>query len=171
MNIHFRIAAKLFTELHADLSRPHAHANERVAFLSCRPAALPGAGVLLLAHALHQVADDDYEPSDTMGALLRGSAFRKALQYVFNHPVSMFHVHRHEHKGHPRFSPVDLEESAKFVPDFWKVRPGHPHGTIVLSKDSAFGLLWHQKEKSPVPLSRFTVVGYPQREVHDDRIR
>jgi hypothetical protein len=171
MNFNFRIAAKLFTELHADMSRPHAHAHERVAFLSCRPAALPGEGVLLVAHALHQVADEDYEPSDTMGALLRGSAFRKALQYAFNHSVSIFHVHRHEHKGHPRFSPVDLEESAKFVPDFWKVRPGHPHGTIVLSQDSSCGLVWYQKEKLPTPISKLTVVGYPQTEVDHGRIR
>ena len=166
MNIYFRITAKLLTELHAELSRLHPHAFERVAFLSCRPAALPGSDVLLVAHALHPVADDDYEPSDIMGALLRGSAFRKALQYAFNNPASMFHVHRHEHTGHPRFSPVDLEESAKFVPDFWKVRPAHPHGTIVLSQDSVFGLVWHQKGKTPARISKFTIVGCPQREVH-----
>lgn len=162
MNIRFRIATTLFTELHADLSRPHPHAFERVAFLSCRPAALSNGGVLLLAHKLHEVADEDYEPSATMGALLRGSAFRKALQYVFNNPVSMFHVHRHEHEGRPRFSQIDLEESAKFIPDFWKVRPGHPHGTIVLSQDSAYGLVWYQKRKPPAPIQRFAVVGYPQ---------
>jgi len=171
MNIHFRVATSLFGELYADLSRPHPHAFERVAFLSCRPAALPGGGVLLLAHALHEVADEDYEPSETMGAMLRGSAFRKALQYAFNQPVSMFHVHRHEHKGQPRFSPVDLEESAKFIPDFWKVRPGHPHGTVVLSQDSAFGLVWHQKDKPPAPIARFKVVGYPQLEMDRGRFK
>jgi hypothetical protein len=170
MNIHVRIPKSIFQDLHADLSRPHPHALERVAFVSCRPAALPGSGLLLLVHALHPVADEDYERSDEVGAMLSGAAFRKALQYAFNNSVSMFHVHRHEHRGHPRFSPVDLRESAKFVPDFWKVRPGHPHGAIVLSRDSAFGLVWHQQGKPAVPIAKFIVAGYPQCEVGHDRV-
>lgn len=171
MNIHFRMTAKLFEELHADLSRPHPHAFERVAFLSARPAAMHHAGLLLVAHALHPVADDDYEPSTTVGALLRGAAFRKVLQYAYNQPVSMFHTHRHEHKGQPRFSQVDLQESAKFVPDFWKVRPQHPHGTIVFSQNSAFGLVWYQAGRAPAPISKFTVVAHLLREMNHEGIR
>jgi hypothetical protein len=164
MKIQLRITAQLFKELHADLSRAHPHAFERVAFLSCQPAILSGAGLLFLAHKLHPVADEDYEPSQTVGALLRGAAFRKALQYALNQPASMFHVHRHEHEGRPRFSELDVDESAKFVPDFWKVRPANPHGTIVLSRDSAFGLVWHTKKLPPMPISRFMVVGVPVRQ-------
>ena len=165
MNIHLRIAEKLLAELRKDLSRRHEYALERVAFLSCRPATLPGNGLLLVAHAIHPVADDDYEPNDEVGAMLRGAAFRKALQYAHNNPVSMFHVHCHEHEGYPAFSKTDLSESAKFVPDFWKVRPAHPHGAIVLSINSASGLVWLERRKAPTPISKFTAVGRVMREV------
>ena len=165
MKIEFRATGELIRALHADLSRRHAHAHERVAFLSCQPAALPDGGLLLLAQALHPVDDEDYEPSNEVGALLGGAAFRKALQYAYNNKASMFHVHRHEHRGHPRFSNIDLSESARFVPDFWKVRPLHPHGALVLSHDSCFGLVWTQRGIRPTPIHSFTLLEYPLRKI------
>lgn len=170
MNIHFRVTRQLIDALHAALSRPHAHAHERVAFLSCQPALLPNGGLLLLVQTLHSVADEDYELSDEVGAMLSGAAFRKALQFAYTRKVSMFHVHRHEHRGRPYFSRVDLTESARFVPDFWKVRPEHPHGTLVLSHDSLVGLVWLHQGQCPIPIRRFSVVGYPLREINHDHV-
>jgi hypothetical protein len=155
----FRITSGLLEQIHDDLSRPHQFALERVAFLTCRSARLPHGGTLFLAQSAHVVAEEDYEPSRTMGALLGGAAFRKILQYAYGHRASIFHVHRHDHFGAPQFSTIDLQESAKFVPDFFKVCPELFHGTIVFSHDSATGLIWRSKTSKPVAIDVVMVVG------------
>jgi len=160
MNTALRIDRKLLAQVHKDLNRPHAFAFERVGFLACRTAAVE-AGVLLLAHEYLPVADEDYDDEPAFGATMGSDAIRKALQHALNNDVAMVHVHRHEHRGVPRFSGVDIVESAKFVPDFWKVRAGVPHGALVLSHDAMYGTCWDPKTRLPVPISQYSIVGRP----------
>lgn len=171
MNAQFRITRPLLDRLHADLSRPHPYAFERVAFLSCKPAALPPNGILLLASDLHTIDDTDYERDDSVGAMLGAGAFRRALQYALNHAVSMFHVHRHEHSGSPWFSKVDLAESARFVPDFWKVRPTFPHGALVLSHDCISGLVWLSRFNGAIKIAQCRAVGVSTTQVYHGAFR
>jgi hypothetical protein len=167
MKTHVKIPRSLLREISNDLERPHPFACERVAFVSFRPANLID-GILLLANDLHVIRDEDYERDESVGAMLGSGAFRMALQYAYNNRVSMFHVHRHEHYGRPFDSAVDLKSSSRFVPDFWKVRPDFPHGTILLSMNCLSGLVWTPKTRCPVPISRFTLVGVPTMEVYYD---
>ncbi len=90
---------------------------------------------------------------------MNSDAIRSALEIAYNRNVAMFHVHRHEHYGKPGFSRVDRRESARFVPDFFKVRPSLPHGVLVLSHDSMAGLCWLARDKHPVEIQEFVVVG------------
>jgi len=159
MNIQFRITASRLSALHSDLSRPHPFAMERVAFLWCQPANLPDGALLLLAQKTHSIPNEHYEPDDSVGAMLNGHAFRAALQFAYANAVSVFHVHRHDHHGTPQFSDIDIREANRFVPDFWKVRPGFPHGTLVLSFDSLCGLVWYPGFDQPRWIKRFSIVG------------
>lgn len=120
-------------------------------------------GLLLLGHEYMPVADEDYEDDrdPAVGAMMGAGAIRKALQHAYFNDVAMLHVHRHEHVGVPGFSPVDIRESAKFVPDFWKVRQGLPHGTLVLSRDAAFGLCWDPVSREPEPIDQISIIGRP----------
>jgi hypothetical protein len=115
---------------------------------------------------LHPVLDEDYERDNTVGAMLGAGAFRRILQFAYNNPVSILHVHRHEHRGKPWFSDIDLREAQKYVPDFAKVRADYPHGILVLSHDSAAGLIWRPKSITQSRLARIIVVGTPVQEVH-----
>ena len=162
MNTAFRIDRALLDRVHSDLDRKHAFAAERVGFIACRIGRADG-GALLLAHEYLVVLDEDYEydPSPEVGAMMGSNAIRKALQYTFNNDVAMLHVHRHEHTGRPRFSGLDLSESAKFVPDFFKVRTDVPHGTLVLSRGSMFGLCWDPVSHKPAPIDQLSVIGRP----------
>jgi hypothetical protein len=164
MKVQLRLKRELLDRTHADLSRRHPFAAERVAFLICRPAAISG-GTTLVGDALHQVHDSDYEEDDTAGAMLGSGAFRSILQFALNNMVSVLHVHRHEHSGTPWFSSFDLSEARKYMPDFWKVRRGFLHGILVLSHNSAAGLIW-VPGSDQVRLSRITVVGAPLQEIH-----
>lgn len=158
----FRITQGLLRDIHADLDRPHEFAAERVGFISCRQSALPN-GMAILAERYLPVDDQDYVDDPAFGAVVSSWGFRKALSLAYSDAVNIFHVHRHECFGQPGFSRADLAESRKFVPDFWKVRPGVPHGVIVLSHDSAQGLIWDPVDCLPKPIDDIMVVGMPLR--------
>lgn len=139
----FRISNQLLQNIHDDLNLPHKFAAERVGFICCRQGKVDGDTTLLLAGDYRRVDDNDYINDPHVGAMINSAAIRKALQFSFNNHAAMFHVHRHEHKGKPMFSPIDMREYQQFIPDFFKVQPKLPHGAIVLSQDSAFGAVWH----------------------------
>jgi hypothetical protein len=162
MKTAFRLTSVLARQLREDLLRPHPFALERVGFISARPA-MAGPDLSLLAAAYHPVADEDYLDDATVGAMIGPAAIRKALQIAYKQGVSMLHVHMHEHAGPPRFSRVDLREYPKFVPDFFNVQPGLPHGAILLSRNEITGLLWLQHGSSAVPLDEAIEVGAPFR--------
>ena len=163
--IDLRLAQDLLSAVHTDLSRPHPFAFERVAFLTCRVAPLREDGLVLLAAEHHVVNDEDYERDDTVGAMLGARAFRRMLQLAYHQPLAVLHVHRHEHRGRPGFSGVDRSEAERYVPDFWKVRPHLPHGALVLSHDSATGLIWSPSTRRANMLARISVVGAPLQEI------
>lgn len=159
MKVTFKITRQLLAGVRADLRRPHAFAAERVGWLRCRVADSP-AGLLVLAHDYVPVEDGDYVHDWTVGARMSSAAIRKALQVALNTKVAMFHVHLHDHPGWTRFSRVDEAETAKFVPDFWHVRPELPHGALVLSRDWAVGLCWYPYGEV-VNINEIVVVGAP----------
>ena len=161
MTTHLKIPGALLQEIHQDLSRPHTFAAERVGFLTCGIADAAGGGQILLAH---RVADEDYVDNPRVGAAIGGSAFRKILQYAYGNAVSILHVHRHDHRGAPRFSPIDLRSAREFVPSFFNVQRMLPHGILVLSLDHAAGQVWDFGRPAARPIDIFQVVGYPMRK-------
>ncbi len=161
MKTEFRISQRLRRDVLAELARPHSHASERVGFLRCGVARVHDDLLLVLAEDFLPVADEDYLEDPAVGARIGSAAIRKALQYAYNSPCSMFHVHCHEHRGRPFFSRVDVRESARFIPDFFNVRPERPHGAMVLSLDSAAGLFWPSHPDTPVAIATISFVGTP----------
>ena len=161
MKVLFKVVDRLLERVRYDLARPHEFAAERVGFFVCRPASIAPEGVVILAHDYKPVEDQDYIDDPSVGAMMGPHAIRKALEFALNNKVGMFHVHMHEHIGRPRFSRVDYSESAKFVPDFWNVRPEMPHGALVASKDSLYGLCWYPGISTPAEIDEFVVVGSP----------
>lgn len=156
-----KITDGLLGRITDDLVRPHPFAFERVGFILCRPARLEPNGWILLAWDYHPIADDDYIEDDSVGAMMGPAAMRKALQVAYNQPFSVVHIHRHEHAGTPQFSKTDSTESARFLPDFWNVRPNLPHGAVIFSRDSACGFVWEPAIRARVLLNEISVVGAP----------
>ncbi len=161
MRVLFRITKCLLEEAREDLARPHNFAAERVGFFSCKAASVKPRGLIILAHRYHPVADTDYLDDKTVGAMMGPEAIRKALQFALGDEVGMFHVHMHDHPGQPNPSRTDLNETAKFVPDFWHVRPRMPHGAIIVSTNSLSGRCWYPSRPRPVAISEITIVGSP----------
>jgi len=145
-----------------DLKRPHEFAFERVGFISCRSATIKD-GVMVLAASYQGVADKNYLEDKEVGARINGAALREALQTSLDQTAGMFHVHLHEHKGQPIPSRTDRNESRKFIPDFFNVTPNLPHGTIILSEDSAVGHCWLGKASQPQSFNQIIFSGAPLR--------
>jgi hypothetical protein len=164
MIVRFKMLASLAAAIRTDLLRPHPFAAERVGFISCRVGATHS-GLVILASDYQPVEDADYEDDPSVGAMMGSAAIRKALQRAYAEGTSMFHVHMHDHCGRAGFSRVDSRESARFVPDFFNVRPEPPHGALVLSRDSGFGMCWPSRRTRPVAIREFVFVGWPIQKV------
>jgi hypothetical protein len=159
VRILFKITGDLLESVRQDLLRPHEFAAERVGFISCRVGALDRSGLAILSHDYHSVADEDYVDDPSVGAMMGAAAIRKALQFALSYEVGMFHVHMHDSPGIPTPSKTDLRETAKFVPDFWNVRPEMPHGAVIVSRDALSGRCWYPGRRGPIAFSEIGVVG------------
>jgi hypothetical protein len=161
MRATFKIRCDLLATIHQDLSRPHPFAAERVGFVACKLCEVADGNLGVLANSYLPLGDDQYENDPTVGAMMNSSAIRGALQYAYNRRVAMFHIHRHDHHGFPRFSFIDSTEAQRFVPDFWKVQPSFAHGALVLSCDRMYGTWWSPTTRSPEPFAEYVTVGFP----------
>ena len=157
MSIIFRVPADVIRSVRADLRRPHAFAYERVGFMTIRAAATKSA-LILLPQEYHPVADEDYLPDDSVGAMMGPEALRKALEMALLQKVGVLHVHLHDFPGRLWFSSTDLREQEKFIPDFFKVRKKMPHGAVVLGPEAAAGRVWLGPKRVEV-ISEFNIVG------------
>lgn len=166
MSTILRVRSDSLKAVRNDLARKHPFAAERVGFLFCRAGKLADDGLVILGAGYDPVADEDYIDDPRVGAMMGPGAIRKALQRAYNggaEDISIFHVHMHDHGGLPGFSKVDLDESRKFVPDFFNAAAAMPHGAIVLSRDNAAGLCWRAQHEEPTPIDSFISVGAPLR--------
>lgn len=160
MTIQLKITRRLLEVIRCDLARRHPFAHERVGFIS---AGLSSAedNLLILARTYRAVADGDYLPDPSVGAMMGPDAIRKALQWAMSEGVAIFHVHTHGGTGRPGFSGIDLREQAKFVPNFFQIAPQCPHGALVLSNNSAHGHIWLDGDKPCEVITGFVEVGAP----------
>lgn len=158
MKVHFKITAALLETIRVDLRRPHRFAYERVGFISAG-LAQSAEEVLVLARSYRPVADEDYLPDASVGAMMGPEAIRKAMEWALIRGVAIFHVHTHGGMGMPEFSGVDVRENSKFVPDFLKVAPQNIHGAIVLSDYAAAGQFWAARDRHAQRVTRFVEVG------------
>lgn len=156
-----KILASTLASIRADLSRPHEFAHERVGFLTAGAVALPDGRLMLVGREYRPVDEEDYIPDPTVGVKIGSGAMRKALQLAHRPPAALLHVHTHGGLGRPDFSGVDRRSAGEFIPSFFNPIPRMPHGILVLSDDSAKGLIWVTERSPPLPIVDIISVGAP----------
>lgn len=161
MKTQIKICGLLLNKIRVDLHRGHPFAYERVGFLTTGASWTLAGDLVLLCRDYLPVADEDYERSSTVGARIGTNAMRKALQAAYRHRSTILHIHTHRGMGRPDFSSVDLHSAGEFVPGFFNALPQMPHGIVVLSNDSARGLLWLGPKDRPRYIDGFQQVGSP----------
>jgi len=158
MNFVLKITEALLASVRADLERRHHFAFERAGFLTAG-AARTQSGVMLICRSYQPVADEHYERSNSVGAQIGSDAMRNAVETALASRSSLLHVHSHGGLGTPDFSGTDLRSAHEFVPGFFNALPRMPHGLIVLSNDSARGLIWTGPRDKPRQIDGFVQVG------------
>ena len=156
----FRIMDTLVDRVRVDLRRHHPFAAERVGFILCK-VAKSSDGWTILGYDYLGIADDAYIDDPHFGATISSAGFLPALQATLTNPISICHVHLHDHKGPTRFSGPDERESARFMPDFLKIRPTMPHSAVVIGKDHLWGKCWTDRRRPGEIISEFQIVGAP----------
>jgi hypothetical protein len=164
MKILIKIPGKMLCDMRRDLHRAHAFALERVGFLTAGVVQLGPDTLLMLARDYRPVADEDYVPDHSVGAKIGSDAMRKGAQFAYKGRSALFHIHMHGGAGRPEFSGVDLKSGAEFVPAFFHSVPRMPHGMLVLSQDSATGLVWFGSEQHGRYATEFVSIGAPYRK-------
>lgn len=164
MRARIRILNPMLQEIRCDLHRPHPFTYERVGFMTAGVTALGNGELMLLARDYRPVADDDYVPDRSVGVKIGSNAMRKAAQFAYQPRSALLHIHTHGGLGRPEFSGVDLASGAEFVPGFFHSMPRMPHGMLVLSNDSATGLLWFDPDDAGTYVTEFIGVGAPYRK-------
>jgi hypothetical protein len=164
MKARIKIPNAMLDEIRRDLHRPHPFAFERVGFITAGVAQAGPGQLLFLARAYRPVADDDYVPDPTVGVKIGSDAMRKGAQFAYQPRSALLHVHSHGGVGRPDFSGVDLTSGSEFVPGFFHSVPRMPHGMLVLSNDSATGLLWFGENETGTYATEFVGVGAPYRK-------
>lgn len=158
MRLHVRLTHKLEARVRADLRRRHAHAMERVGFLFGRSAPGPEDERVLVLAGYMGLDDDEYIADSSAGAVYSAGAIRRVRQRVLDSGESAFHVHIHEHRGTPAFSPIDLGSLREVIPSIRILAPEAPHGALLMSNDEIMAIAWCGNA-GPSPVESVSVVG------------
>lgn len=155
-SIELRIPFGLGETLQEHIYRPGQH--EYVAFGLVSHSTRRGSTLLFLRHLI-PLRESDYVPNAAHGAMWRGSAMFPMMEAAMDRGLGIVIFHAHDHPGLPSLSRDDLQSADKLVPMFQKRVPVRPHGTVVVSRTHASGLVWLPGKRKPQPLAKIRWFG------------
>jgi molybdopterin/thiamine biosynthesis adenylyltransferase len=132
--------------------------HENVVFGLASHSVLGGATVLYLRHLI-PLQESDYLPNDGHGAVWRGSAMFSVMATAMEQGLGILIFHAHDHAGLPGLSRDDLRSADRLIPMFQRRVPSRPHGTVVISRTHASGLLWVPGTRKPQHLTKLRWFG------------
>lgn len=167
-----RFSGQLYSQVLADLNRPHPFAAERVGFLIGRFGAMGDLPDAVLLTQYRPIPDDHYIDDPKVGARIGPQALTAAMQVAHAGRKSaegIFHVHLHGHRGETRMSVTDQREIPSLFPGFRAVNPSAPHGIIILSLDHGSAWVWSPLGTGLVEADSISVIGAPIRVFRQGR--
>ena len=113
----------------------------------------------LYVRQLIPLHESDYVPNAAHGAVWRGSAMFPVMEAAMEQGLGIVIFHAHDHIGLPGLSRDDLQSADKLIPMFQKRVPTRPHGTVVISRTHAAGLVWLPGIRKSQPLTKIRWFG------------
>jgi hypothetical protein len=155
-SIELRIPFGLGETLQGHIYRPGQH--EYVVFGLVSHSTRRGSTLLFLRHLI-PLRESDYVPNAAHGAMWRGSAMFPVMEAAMDRGLGIVIFHAHDHAGLPGLSRDDLQSADKLIPMFQKRVAARPHGTVVVSRTHASGLVWLPGIRKPQPLAKIRWFG------------
>ena len=133
-----RVPVGLGHSLREEVFRQGRH--EYVALGLVASATLAG-GETLLLRRIFTLPEDEYVDAPGHDGAWRGAAMIPAIEAAVDGGLGLVVFHAHAHDGPPRLSGDDRESAGRLLPMFAARVPGRPHGSVVLSRSHAAGLI------------------------------
>jgi molybdopterin/thiamine biosynthesis adenylyltransferase len=154
--IEVRIPDNAGRELNQAVSRPGKH--EHVAFaLAAHAETLDK--TLILIKKIITLHDDQYVEARDHGAMWRGSSTIHIINEAIERKLGIFIFHAHLHKGRVGLSADDLQSAKTLLPSYQNLIPWRPHGSIVIGKEHASGLILMPDSDRFVSIARVRWLG------------
>lgn len=122
--------------------------HEYVAFGLVSQAYLGGCDTLLLRRVL-PLAESAYRNEPQHGAAWSGTAMVPVIEQAMSERLGIVIFHAHSHRGRPSLSDDDRTSADRLLPMFQQRVPTRPHGSIVLSRTHASGVILMPGETQP----------------------
>ena len=143
--------------------------HEQVAF-GLVSHATRGRRTILYLRKLIPLQETDYIPSASHGVIWRGSAMFPIMATAMEDQLGIVVIHAHDHAGRPRLSSDDLQSAEALVPMFRNRVPRRPHGTVVVSRTHAAGLIWLPEARKAKALTSIRWFGASITDTADSEI-
>jgi ThiF family len=155
-SVELRIPFGLGAQLQECVFRRGAH--EYVAF-GLVSHALVGGRTILLLRELIPLQEPDYIATRAHGAAWRGAAMFPVMVRAVEQNLGIVIFHAHDHVGPAALSGDDIQSAQNLIPMFRRRAPERPHGSIVISRTHAAGLVWLPRARKPMPLEKIRWFG------------
>jgi molybdopterin-synthase adenylyltransferase len=103
---------------------------------------------LFLRHLL-ELPESAYRPRAAHGAAGSGSAMIPAIETAIQETLGIVIFHAHGHRGPPQLSDDDRRSAERLIPMFRARVLTRPHGSVVLSRSHAGGIVMMPGESAP----------------------
>jgi hypothetical protein len=149
--IEIRIPSGVGKQLREELFRFGRH--ERVVF-SLVSSAETIDNTLILVKKIHTLHEEQYVETRFHGAMWRGSSTLHIINEAIERKLGIFVFHAHDHRGKVGLSQDDLQSAQALLPSYQNIIPWRPHGSIVIGKEHAAGIVLLPDAETMVPISR-----------------
>jgi len=122
--------------------------HEYVAFGLVSHARLGDHTVLFLRHIM-PLHEEHYLSASGHGAAWRGTAMIPIIRQAVDEGLGIIVFHAHFHEGQPVLSQDDEACADRLIPVFQQRVPARPHGSVVLSRTHAGGVISFPGESRP----------------------
>jgi len=109
---------------------------------------------LVLVKKTHTLHKEQYVETRFHGAMWRGSSTLHIINEAIERKLGIFIFHAHEHRGKVGLSHDDLQSAQALLPSYQNLIPRRPHGSIVIGKEHAAGVVLLPDADVMVPISR-----------------
>jgi len=149
--VEIRIPGRIGKQLKEEVLRRGGH--EHVVF-ALASSAETADKTLILVKKILTLHEEQYVETRYHGAMWRGSSTLDIINEAIDRKLGIFIFHAHDHSGKVGLSQDDLQSAQTLLPSYQNLVPWRPHGSIVIGKEHAAGVVLMPEARSLATISR-----------------